>query len=735
MSHSPVNSEGAASPQPPRELPPAPTRDMRDTLPRGFASLPLRVYRWLLGTTRLESPVIPGTAGATRPTLGDYTADGRSVYISALAIVVGVLGAVVTIVLLGLISLITNIAYFHRWSFHIAYPSQNLLGWWAAIIPVAGGLIVGLMARYGSERIRGHGIPEAMETILVGGSRIQPRLVLLKPTSSAIAIGTGGPFGAEGPIILTGGALGSVVGQLFKLSAAERKTLLVAGAAAGMAGIFNAPVAAVLLAVELLLFEFKPRSLVPVALASVTSTVLRRAWIGSNPMFPLGPHPVLGADGIIAAAVVGIFAGILSWLLTLGIYGMEDVYRKLPVHWMWWPALGGIVVGIGGVIFPLALGVGYNTISAELAGSLSISILVGILVFKSILWIVALSSGTSGGILAPVLLIGGALGGILSGMLPTHSVGLWSLIAMSATLAGLTDAPITGVIFALETSGALDTLLPLLAACAMSYLVVVLILRRSILTEKVARRGFHVSREYAVDPLEVLATREVMQTDVVTLAADLPLSTLRQQPAVQPGTRLRRLYPVVDGEGLLVGVVARSDLSGLADASVAAGSGDAADTPCVRDVMRREVVVAYPDETLRAVAARMIALNVWRVPVVSRADPRQVVGMLSQRDLLRAREHLLEEERHRERIFRLRLLGPRGERFAAAPERTDVVIAPEHGMSDEMVETTGTHPGSRDTITDIEAPSANGAAMPDSTLTEQTGSVTHGDSRPGPDDV
>ena len=741
MSDAPNPGASTSSPSP-REVPAAPTRNSPAVGPRGMAAVPRRVERWLLGTTRLESPIQPATAGATQSHLGDYTADGRMVYVSALAIVVGVLGAVVTVVLLGLISLITNVAYFHRWSFHIAYPSHNLLGWWAAIIPIAGGLIVGLMARYGSERIRGHGIPEAMETILVGGSRIEPRLVLLKPTSSAIAIGTGGPFGAEGPIILTGGALGSVIGQLFKLTAAERKTLLVAGAAAGMAGIFNAPVASVLLAVELLLFEFKPRSLVPVALASVTATILRRAWIGSHPMFPLGPHPTLGADGIIAAGVVGILAGVLSWLLTLGIYGMEDVYRKLPVHWMWWPALGGIVVGIGGVIFPLALGVGYDTISAELAGSLSISILVGILVFKSILWVVALSSGTSGGILAPVLLIGGALGGIMAGVLPTHSMGLWSLIAMAATLAGLTDAPITGVIFAVETSGSLDTLLPLLAACAMSYLVVVLVLRRSILTEKVARRGFHISREYAVDPLEVLAAREVMQADVVTLAADLPLRALRQQSSGPSGNRLRRLYPVVDGDGQLVGVLTRTDLSRLTwNGGDESGADDARR---VRDVMRTEVVVAYPDETLRAIAARMIALGVWRLPVVSRANPRQVVGILSQRELLRAREHLLEEERHRERIFRLRLLAPRGAQPFPEPERTDVAIAPEHGLSDEVVATNGARAISRsapagnaapDAATDVQRPAAPGNTVPGNTVTEQTGSVAHGDTRPGPDDA
>ncbi|MFI5272192.1 MAG: chloride channel protein [Ktedonobacterales bacterium] len=648
-----------------------------------------------------------GTPGGRSP-LGDFTADRRMVYLSALALIVGALGAVVTIVLLGLIGLITNLAYYQRWSFKLTSPADNQLGWLAALIPIVGGLIVGLMARYGSERIRGHGIPEAMETILVGGSKIEPKLLLFKPTSSAIAIGTGGPFGAEGPIILTGGALGSVIGQLFQLSAAERKTLLVAGAAAGMAGIFNAPIASVLLAVELLLFEFKPRSLVPVALAAATATVLRRIWLGNHLMFPMGAHPAPDTAIVIAAVVVGLLAGALAWLLTLGIYGAEDLYRKLPLHWMWWPALGGVVVGVGGVIFPLALGVGYSTISDELAGHLAFGVLLGIFVFKSLLWIAALSSGTSGGILAPVLLIGGAMGGMLSGVLPSHSAGLWALIAMAATLAALMDAPLMGVVFAIETSGALDMALPLLAACATAYAVVVLVLKRSILTEKVARRGYHISREYAIDPLEVLTAHEVMQPEVVTLADELPLTALRQQTFGASGAKARRLYPVVDKDGLLVGVLTRTDLAGIA----LAAEGE---QRRVRDIMR-PAVVAYPDETLRTIAARMITSGVWRVPVVSRENPRQVVGMLSQRELLRAREHLMEEERHREGLFRLRMLAPRRPRAATDTSPADaspvpgepIAAAPEGAESAE-------------------------SAGPQSTLVPQAGALTTGD-EPARDD-
>ncbi|HEX9057394.1 MAG TPA: chloride channel protein [Ktedonobacterales bacterium] len=713
--HSPASRETFTTASSSRNQP---TR--RNLLTRGFDS----ARTWLLGSGHPE----PTGASAwesslpTRVKLGDFTADGRMVLISLLAIGIGVLGAFVAVALMGLIGLITNLAYYHRWSFKLVSPTSNTLGWWSVIIPVVGGLVIGFMARFGSERIRGHGIPEAMETILVGGSRIEPRLLLLKPLSSAISIGTGGPFGAEGPIILTGGALGSVISQFFKLSAAERKTLLVAGAAAGMAATFNAPVSSVLLAVELLVFELKPRSLVPIALASATATILRRHLIGASAMFPLGPHPTLDIDGLLASAGVGLAAGILSWLLTIGVYGAEDLFRKLPIHWMWWPALGGIAVGVGGVFFPRALGVGYDTIGDELAGRLTISVLVGIIVMKAVIWCLALGSGTSGGILAPLLLIGGALGGIEAGVLPGGSPGLWALIGMAAALSGVTRSPLTGVIFALELTYAVNVMLPLLVACVVAHMVTVLVLKRSILTEKVARRGFHVTREYAVDPLEVLAVREVMRSDLVTLAEDLPLTALRQQLS-ETASHGQRLYPVVTAEGSLAGVLTRTDIARL-------GHTSATGTPAVRDIMRSNAVVAYPDETLRVVAARMITDAVWRMPVVSRDNPRQIVGLISQRDLLRARQRLLEEERHRERVFRLRILAPRDERMAgrAAPARTvapipEPVAAP-RAEQREVVEADAVRPEH-----------GKNGAQPGSTVLEQRGFIANGDEQPDADDA
>ncbi|HEX9070153.1 MAG TPA: chloride channel protein [Ktedonobacterales bacterium] len=590
--------------------------------------------------------------------LGDFVADRRLLFICAIAVVVGALGALIAVILMMLIGLITNALYYHRLSTTLVSPAANSLGWWAVPIPIIGGLIIGVMARYGSERIRGHGIPEAMETILVGGSKVEPRLAVLKPISSAISIGTGGPFGAEGPIILTGGAVGSVVGQLLHLTAAERKTLLVAGAAAGMAATFNAPVAAVLLAVELLLFEWRPRSLVPVAIASAVATVLRWHAIGRAAIFPIGLHPQADGSIVLGAALVGLVAGGLAWALTLGVYGAEDLFRKLPIHWMWWPALGGIIVGVGGVFFPRALGVGYDTIASELSGSLTLKLLLGIIIAKSVIWCMALGSGTSGGILAPLLLIGGALGGIEGAVLPGHSPALWALIGMSAALAGVTRSPLTSVIFAVELTLAYDALLPLLVACVVAHLVSVLVLRRSILTEKVARRGFHVTREYAVDPLETLMVDEVMQTDIITFDVTLPIVEAAESIAERSAVRAQRLYPILDETAALIGVVSRSDLA----------TRDGASTATLAAVVRRSFVSAHPDETLRVITNRMIATGFWRLPVVSRDDPHTLLGLITQRELFRARELLLIEERQRERVLIPRLLTI-GRQSASTAER------------------------------------------------------------------
>src|SRR5579875_2790686 len=422
------------------------------------------------------------------------------------------------------------------------------------------------MAWWGSERIRGHGIPEAMETILVGGSKIEPRLAVLKPVSSAISIGTGGPFGAEGPIILTGGAFGSLIAQFFRLAAIQRRTLLVAGACAGMAAVFGTPVAATLFGVELLVFEWKPRSMVPTAIAVATSVIIRNVLaahglIRSAPLFPVPPHGSFSTISVVAAAVVGLACGLLAWVMTGACYGAEDLFARLPVHWVWWPAIGGLVIGAGGLIDPKALGVGYAVISAELAGRIAVGGLVLLLIVKLVIWAVGLGSGTSGGILAPLLIMGAALGGILAPVLPGGTPATWALLGLAGALAGVTRSPLTAIVFAFELTHDVGSLLPLLVTCAIAHFVSVMVLKRSILTEKVARRGFHVLREYQVEPLEALFVREAMQSDILTLPPDEPLHGLAGRLASDVAARRQRLFPVVDNGGALLGILAPADLA------------------------------------------------------------------------------------------------------------------------------------------------------------------------------
>jgi H+/Cl- antiporter ClcA/predicted transcriptional regulator len=503
------------------------------------------------------------------------------------------------------------------------------------------------MARYGSERIRGHGIPEAIESILINGSRVEPRLAILKPLSSAISIGSGGPFGAEGPIIMTGGAFGSMVAQFFHLTSAERKTLLVAGAAGGMSATFASPLAAVLLAVELLLFEWKPRSLVPVALASATAGAVRRYIIGLGPLFPVPTHSVfIGPEGLGGCVIAGLLAGGLSALLTIAVYAAEDLFQHhMPIHWMWWPAIGGLAVGLGGLIFPQALGVGYETIGALLQGSVPHTLIWGILLVKSFIWAFSLGSGTSGGVLAPLLMMGGALGGLEAMVLPNEGMGFWPLISMGAILGGTMRSPFTGIVFAVELTHDINAILPLLVASVIAHAFTSLTLKRSILTEKVARRGYHLSREYAVDPLEILFAREVMRTNITVLSPDLSSHDLLKAP--HNARRGQWLYPVVDSAGTLVGVVTRKDVRRLA--------ADGGQEMQLADMVRKDVQVAYPDEPLRVVAYRMAETGLTRFPVIDGADTRKLVGIISLRDLLRARLRNLEEERRRERVLRLHL--------------------------------------------------------------------------------
>jgi CIC family chloride channel protein len=564
--------------------------------------------------------------GARPVVLGDFTAGRETLVLAGLAVPIGVLGAVCALALVALIGAVTSAAYFGYFGTTIPALGGHHLGLWAIALPVLGGLAVGMMARFGSEQIRGHGIPEAIETILTRESRVSPRVALLKPVSSAVSIGTGGPFGAEGPIILTGGAIGSLVAQAVTLTAAERKVLLVCGAAAGMSGIFGTPVASILLAVELLLFEWKPRSLIPVAAASVTAMAVRTefAHLGlmpGTPLFAVQGHGPLPPAGLACAAAVGVAGGLLAWIITAAVYGAEDLFRRLPIHWMWWPALAGLVVGVGGVVDRRALGVGYDTIDLELTGRLALSALVGLLVVKLAIWAIALGSGNSGGVVAPVLMMGAATGGILAPVMDGGSRGLWCLIGMTAAFSGVLRTPLTAVIFALELTAVANALVPLTVAAVVAYLVSVLVLKRSILTEKVARAGVHVVHEYAVDALAAVRVGDAMSPPPAALAADDPLP--ESDTDTGDGERSRPLVPVIDSDGHLVGVVVAADLA----CGPREPRGRVADRA-------RPAIVAHPDETLRVADNRMTAHGVSELLVVDSRLPARLVGVIDRRAVL-----------------------------------------------------------------------------------------------------
>jgi CIC family chloride channel protein len=593
--------------------------------------------------------------------------DGRVALISGIAILLAAGAAVIARVLTDIIGMVTNLAFYGRLSTAFVSPADNTLGAWVIVIPVIGGVIVGIMARYGSEGIRGHGIPEAMEQVLLNESRIPPRLTFLKPLSAAIAIGTGGPFGAEGPIIATGGALGSLIGQLLKTTAMERKTLLAAGAAAGMAATFGSPVSAVLLAIELLLFELRPRSVIPVALASATATGVRIAFVGAAPMFAMPDLVEPGGAALATYVALGAVVGVASVYVTRAVYAVEDAFGRLPVHWMWWPALGGIAVGVVGYCAPRTLGVGYDNISGVLSGTLAGQAMVMLCVMKFVSWAIALGSGTSGGTLAPLFTVGGALGavlGVLAKMLLPAAgidVRIAALVGMAAMFAGASRALLASVVFAFETTLQPLGLLPLLGGCAAAFFVSCWLMRTTIMTEKIARRGVHVPDEYVADFLDQLLARDCASRPVVTLKTDDTVDAVRAWIASgAPGTQ-HQGFPVLDGDAQLVGVVTRRDLFGA----------DVTGSARVRDVIKRPPVVAYEVSTLREAADLMVEMNIGRLPVVSCAAPRHVVGMLTRSDLLSAHKRRLEQMRQARRLIRLR--APRSHRLPPGAEQAPYV--------------------------------------------------------------
>jgi H+/Cl- antiporter ClcA len=582
-------------------------------------------------------------ATKAHPALGDFRTDSRMLVLVALAIPVGVISALVAKALLWLIAELTNLVFFQRFGTMLPPLQGQHLGAWVIAAPVAGALVIGIMARYGSEKIRGHGIPEALEAILLGGSLVEPKVALLKPISSAISIGTGGPFGAEGPIIMTGGAFGSILAQLFHLTAAERKTLLVAGAAAGMAAVFSAPIASTLLAVELLLFEWRPRSFIPVAVAALVATLLRVPLIGAGPIFPVHPHAVLGATIIFWAVVVGILAGFASGLLTSLVYFCEDIFLKLPIHWMWWPAIGAVFVGLGGWLDPRVLGVGYDLIDGLLNNQILGAAVISLLVLKALVWSISLGSGTSGGVLAPLLIIGGALGGFVGQWLPVGDPGLWAMVAMAGMMGGTMRSPLTGMFFMLELTADLNALPALLCGSVAALAVTVLLMRRSILTEKLARRGQHIAREYSVDLFELMRVGDVMDREFTLLPASTPLPRYSARIASGDPLVCSHQGTLLGNEaGELAGIITRGDV-------VRAFEHSRDENVTVGDAGRRKLIVTYPDETLYDAIAKLVRNDIGRLPVVERSSPTKPVGYLGRASILAARVRYDREENLRER--------------------------------------------------------------------------------------
>lgn len=569
--------------------------------------------------------------------LADHSADRRMLALAMAALVIGTGGAVAAWVLLKLIALATNMGWYGQFSFAPVAIGPAAQGWRTLAVPVVGSLIIGLMARFGSDKIRGHGIPEAIEAILFGQSRLSPKVAVLKPLSAAVSIGSGGPFGAEGPIIMTGGAIGSLLAQCFHLSASERKTLLVAGAAAGMTAIFGTPFAAMLLGVEVLLFEWKPRSFVPVAVAALTAIAWRPWLIGAGPMFPLPMALSYDAVALVGAVVLGLGVGAIASGLSWALYRIEDGFHGLPVHWMWWPAIGAVAVGIGGMTDPRVLGAGYDNIQALLLGSMVVKAILLLLIVKAVVWLIALGSGTSGGILAPLLMLGGALGALAGHALP-GGVPLYALAGMAAMMSASMRAPLTASIFAVELTGRFDALPVTAAASVAAYAIAVLVLRRSILTEKIARRGRHLSQEYAVDPLSLVRVAQIMTPTPATLPATMTVNEAARFFADAD----HRAYPVVDGKGRPVGLISRADALRWFDAPPEIGA-------TLREVVSDAALpMVSPEWPVDRAAERMLAEDVDRLSVV---DAQGVlVGLLARRDLLRARSGWLSDEQDKRRF-------------------------------------------------------------------------------------
>jgi len=554
----------------------------------------------------------------------------RLLTIALLAVIIAICISFIAKFLINLIYLITHLSFFSDISISHITPAENSLGFWVIFIPAIGGVIVGLMAYYGSKAIRGHGIPEAMEQILTNQSRIKPTITYLKPISSAIAIGTGGPFGAEGPIIATGGALGSTLGQLLKITHNERKILLASGATAGMAAIFGTPIAGIFLAIELLLFEFSPRSIIPVALACITGAAGHHFLFSPGPVFPVGHLIEIPSNmALLVYSILGIVTGFLSVLVTKIVYFIEDGFEKLPVHWMWWPTIGGLAVGIIGYISPKTLGVGYENITDVLSGDLPLKVVLSLCIFKFLSWAIALGSGTSGGTLAPLLTIGGAAGAVLAGVVIYFfphtgiTLSLAALIGMSAMFAGASRALLTSIIFALEATGQSNALLPLLAACIASYLVSFFLMESTIMTEKITRRGVKTPDSYEPDILETISVKQVVNENGLVLSEDNTIGEVREWLEKETDYN-SNYFIIVSVDNEFRGIISSSNLF----------SNHHQPDKMIGELIKRNSVSIGIDNSLRTAVEMMARENIDILPVVS--NENNIIGILSYKDIISA---------------------------------------------------------------------------------------------------
>ena len=595
----------------------------------------------------------PLTIGATGAQVADVRigepAQFRMVLVSFLAAGIGLLAGLIAFLLYKLIGLFTNIAFYHRFSTDFISARHTQLGLWVILIPAVGGIIVGFMAKYGTPKIKGHGIPEAMEAVLVNRSRIQPRVAILKPISAAIAIGTGGPFGAEGPIIQTGGAVGSLVGQLFHTTASERKVLLACGAAAGMSATFNTPIAGVILAIELLLFEFKARSFIPLVIASTLATAVHIQMLGAGPMFKVTAMDFGIPHALPFYLILGVVCGFAAVGFSKLLYWNEDQFEKLPVDELWWPAIGALGLGIIGYFVPRVLGVGYDTIGDILNANLAWKLLLVVMIAKAVALVISLGSGTSGGLLAPMFMSSAALGGVFAlGMdrifpAANLSAGAFALVAMGAVFGAASRATFAFIIFAFEITRDYNSVLPLMLVCVIADGVAMLLMpKASIMTEKLARRGLHIHQDYEADVMHQMRVSETMDQDVPRIAPDMTVGELadriaRRDPAV---CKHQGMF-ILDPEGKLVGVITRGDVLRALDK-------DPSGAMSVVDAGKRNVIVTYPNESLHEAAAKMLRNNIGRLPVVESGNSGRVVGYLGRPGIMAARLRRLDEEHVRE---------------------------------------------------------------------------------------